>query len=232
MIGRRPAGCRGRAPRAEFARAHHRHVPQARSRAARSGAGRRGPRARSSSGRCSAACSSTSSRGGSSSGSTWCPIAVVLVLMRALGRDEPNPTASGSTGSARRSASSGLGGTVFALIEQGALRLGVAGRLRAARRRPRRARRVRPVGATRAAADAAAQPVPRAELRRRATSRRVFIYASFSLGPFVMTIFLQETGGLLGDARRARDAAADDHARPASARGSAASPRASVRASS
>lgn len=123
------------------------------------------------------------------------PIVAVLVLMRALGRDEANPSHERIDWIGAALCVVGLGGTVFALIEQGRFGWGspivfvplVVGLVALVsfvlweRRAP--------------------QPMlPLTLFRERnfaaGNLATVFVYAAFSLGPFVITIFLQETGGL------------------------------------
>lgn len=122
------------------------------------------------------------------------PIAVVLIVMRALGRDEPNPNRERIDWTGAALGVAGLGGTVFALIEGGRFGWGS------------------PVVLVPLIAGIAAlvafvwwehrTPQPMLPLslfgaRNFAAGNLAtfFIYASFALGPFVMTIFLQETGG-------------------------------------
>lgn len=123
------------------------------------------------------------------------PIVAVLVLMRALGRDEANPNHERIDWIGAALCVVGLGGTVFALIEQGRFGWGspivfvplVVGLVALVsfvlweRRAP--------------------QPMlPLTLFRERnfaaGNLATVFVYAAFSLGPFVITIFLQEAGGL------------------------------------
>jgi EmrB/QacA subfamily drug resistance transporter len=122
------------------------------------------------------------------------PIAAVLVIMRALGRDEPNPNRERIDWVGATLGIVGLGGTVFALIEQGRFGwdspvvfvpfvVGLAALvafLLWERRTPQPMLPLSLFGARNFAAGNLAT---------------FFIYASFSLGPFVMSIFLQETGG-------------------------------------
>ena len=77
----------------------------------------------------------------------------------------------------------GLGGTVFALIEQPALRMGRPPRVRAADRRTRAARRVPRVGGARARADDAAPTVRGAQLRGRERRRRFALYGGLGVRP-------------------------------------------------
>jgi MFS family permease len=122
------------------------------------------------------------------------PIAAVLVIMHVLGRDEPNPGRERIDWVGAGLGIVGLGGTVFALIEQE--RYGwaspavfapfTAGVVALAafiiweRRAP-----------------APMLPLQLFHARNFAAGNlaTVFVYAAFSLGPFVMTIFLQQTGG-------------------------------------
>ena len=122
------------------------------------------------------------------------PIAVVLVLMHALGRDEPDTERKRIDWLGAGLGIVGLGGTVFALIEQeryawaspavhvpfavGILALGAF--LLWERRAPAPMLPLRLFDA------------PNFSYGNLAT---LFIYAAFALGPFVMTIFLQQTGG-------------------------------------
>lgn len=122
------------------------------------------------------------------------PIAAALMIMHALGRDEPDPDRERIDWIGAGLGVVGLGGTVFALIEQE--RYGWAS----------------PavfvpfaVGAIALAAfvfwergtAAPMLPLQLFQARNFAAGNlaTVFIYAAFSLGPFVMTIFLQQTGG-------------------------------------
>lgn len=122
------------------------------------------------------------------------PIAVVLVLMRALGRDEPNLHREPIDWVGAALGIVGLAGSVFALIEQGRfgwespvvwvpLVIGLASLVvfvlwERHTRYPM---------------------LPLVLFRARnfawGNVATLFIYASFSLGPFAMTIFLQEFGG-------------------------------------
>jgi EmrB/QacA subfamily drug resistance transporter len=122
------------------------------------------------------------------------PIAVVLVLMRVLGRDEPNMNRERIDWIGAALGIIGLGGTVFALIEQG--RFGwespvvlvplVVGLVALVAFVVWERRAPQPM-----------LPLSLFRVRNFAAGNlaTVFIYASFTLGPFVMTIFLQETGG-------------------------------------
>jgi EmrB/QacA subfamily drug resistance transporter len=122
------------------------------------------------------------------------PIAAALVLMRRLGRDEPNPDHERIDWTGAVLGILGLGGTVFALIEQehfgwsspvvlvplgiGILSLGAF--LWWERRAPE------PM-----------LPLSLFNARNFAMGNlaTLFIYAAFSLGPFAITIFLQEAAG-------------------------------------
>lgn len=122
------------------------------------------------------------------------PIAVVLVLMRALGRDEPNPDREPIDWVGASLGVVGLGGTVFALIEQGRfgwgspvvwvpLVIGIAALVAFLFWERRTPHPMLPLNLFRA--------------RNFAWGNlaTLFIYAAFSLGPFAMTIFLQEAAG-------------------------------------
>lgn len=122
------------------------------------------------------------------------PIAVVLVIMRALGRDEPNPKRERIDWVGAALGIVGLGGTVFALIEAGRLgwespavvvplAVGLAALVAFAWWERRAVQPMLPLSLFRARNFAAGNLAT------------IFIYASFALGPFVMVIFLQETGG-------------------------------------
>jgi EmrB/QacA subfamily drug resistance transporter len=122
------------------------------------------------------------------------PIAVVLVLMRALGRDAPNPNRERIDWVGAVLGVVGLGGTVFALIEQERfgwdspvvfvpLLVGLASLVAFVLWERRVPQPMLPLTLFRARNFAAGNLAT------------VFIYASFSLGPFVMTIFLQQTAG-------------------------------------
>ena len=122
------------------------------------------------------------------------PIVAVLVLMRVLGRDEPNPNRERIDWAGAALCVVGLGGTVFALIEQGRfgwdspvvfvpLVVGLLALLAFVLWERRAPQPMLPLSLFRARNFAAGNLAT------------FFIYASFSLGPFVMTIFLQETGG-------------------------------------
>jgi EmrB/QacA subfamily drug resistance transporter len=122
------------------------------------------------------------------------PIAVVLVIMRALGRDEPNPNRERIDWIGAVLGIIGLGGTVFALIEEGRfgwgspmvfvpLGIGLVALIAFVLWERRTPQPMLPLGLFRTRNFAAGNLAT------------IFIYASFALGPFVMTIFLQETGG-------------------------------------
>ncbi|WP_448810049.1 DHA2 family efflux MFS transporter permease subunit [Agromyces bauzanensis] len=122
------------------------------------------------------------------------PIAAVLLVMRALGRDEAHPGRERIDWLGAGLGVVGLGGTVFALIESSRLGWGSIGVLLPL-----------VVGILALVAFVlwerrAPQPMLPLSLfaaRNFAAGNLAtfFIYASFALGPFVMTIFLQETGG-------------------------------------
>ncbi len=207
------AGRSGRPARAELARAHHRHVPQVRA----------GPRDRAMDG---VDHERVPDRTAVRRGAGRPPLVAGRVLdqrgadrgrpraharVRAR-RAEPEPRADRlARRGARRDRARRHGVRPH---RAGALRLGFADRVRAARRRPRRPRGVRAVGATSTAADAAAQPVRRQELRRRQPRHRLHLRV-------VLARALRDDdlpaadGGLLGDGGRARHPAAHDHARAA-----------------
>ena len=122
------------------------------------------------------------------------PIAVVLVLMHAFGRDEPNPNRERIDWLGAALGVIGLGGTVFALIEQERygwgspvvfvpLVVGLAALVAFVLWERRAPQPMLPLSLFNARNFAAGNLAT------------VFIYASFSLGPFVMTIFLQQTAG-------------------------------------
>lgn len=122
------------------------------------------------------------------------PIAVVLVLMHALGRDAPNPNRERIDWVGAVLGVVGLGGTVFALIEQERfgwdspvvyvpLLVGLASLVAFVLWERRVPQPMLPLTLFRARNFAAGNLAT------------VFVYASFSLGPFVMTIFLQQTAG-------------------------------------
>ena len=122
------------------------------------------------------------------------PIAAVLVIMRALGRDEPNPNREHIDWVGAALGIVGLGGTVFALIEEGRLGwespavvaplvVGLAALVAFVWWERRAPQPMLPLSLFRARNFAAGN------------FATIFIYASFALGPFVMVIFLQETGG-------------------------------------
>ncbi|WP_430646475.1 MFS transporter [Agromyces sp. GXS1127] len=122
------------------------------------------------------------------------PIAVALVMMHPLGRDEPNPDRARVDWVGAALGVVGLGGTVFALIEQGRLgwghplvfvpaALGVAALVAFVlweRRAP-----------------APMLPLTLFRARNFAAGNLAtwFIYAAFSLGLFALPIFLQQVGG-------------------------------------
>ncbi|MCP2371956.1 EmrB/QacA subfamily drug resistance transporter [Agromyces terreus] len=123
------------------------------------------------------------------------PIAVALVLMRRLGRDEPNPAHERIDWLGAGLGIVGLAGTVFALIEESRhgwsspvvyvpLLVGVLALILFIVQERRTPQPMLPLSLFRARNFA---------MGNLAT---VFIYAAFTLGPFAMTIFLQETGGL------------------------------------
>lgn len=122
------------------------------------------------------------------------PIVVALVMLRPLGRDEPNPDRARVDWLGAGLGVVGLGGTVFALIEQGRLgwgdplvfvpaALGVAALVAFVlweRRTP-----------------APMLPLTLFRARNFAAGNLAtwFIYAAFALGLFALPIFLQESGG-------------------------------------
>lgn len=122
------------------------------------------------------------------------PIAVVLVMMHALGRDEPNPNREPIDWVGASLGVVGLGGTVFALIEQG--RYGwsspvvwiplVVGLVALVAFLVWENRTPHPM-------------LPLSLFRARnfawGNLSTLFIYAAFSLGPFALTIFLQQGAG-------------------------------------
>ncbi|GAA1843365.1 MFS transporter [Agromyces salentinus] len=123
------------------------------------------------------------------------PIAYVLLLMRRLGRDEPNPDHDRIDWLGAGLGVVGLAGTVFALIEEGRygwtspvvlvpLIVGVLALVLFVLQERRTAQPMLPLSLF------AARNFAMGNLAT------VFIYAGFSLGPFAMTIFLQETAGL------------------------------------
>ncbi len=122
------------------------------------------------------------------------PIAVALVLLRRLGRDEPNPARERIDWLGAGLGIVGLGGTVFALIEQGRfgwsspvvlvpLVVGVVALVAFVWWERRAKQPMLPLSLFRARNFAAGNLAT------------LFIYAAFSLGPFAITIFLQEFGG-------------------------------------
>lgn len=122
------------------------------------------------------------------------PIAAALMIMHALGRDEPDPDRERIDWIGAGLGVVGLGGTVFALIEQERYGWGSPAVFVPFA-----------VGAIALAAfvfwergtAAPMLPLQLFQARNFAAGNlaTVFIYAAFSLGPFVMTIFLQQTGG-------------------------------------
>ncbi|HET6673355.1 MAG TPA: MFS transporter [Agromyces sp.] len=122
------------------------------------------------------------------------PIAAVLVIMHALGRDDADAHRERIDWVGAALGIVGLGGTVFALIEQG--RFGwdspavfvpfVVGVLALVAFVLWERRVSQPM-----------LPLSLFDARNFATGNLAtfFIYASFALGPFAMAIFLQETGG-------------------------------------
>ena len=121
-------------------------------------------------------------------------IAAALVLMHRLGRDEPNPARERIDWTGAVLGIVGLGGTVFALIEQG--RLGMTSPV---------VFLPFAVGVLALVAfvwwehrvDQPMLPLSLFGARNFAAGNlaTLFIYAAFALGPFTITIFLQETGG-------------------------------------
>lgn len=122
------------------------------------------------------------------------PIAAALLLMRRLGRDEPNPDHERIDWTGAVLGIVGLGGTVFALIEQDRFGwtspavfvpfvVGLIALVVFVWWEHRVAQPMLPLGLFRARNFAAGNLAT------------LFIYAAFSLGPFAITIFLQETGG-------------------------------------
>lgn len=122
------------------------------------------------------------------------PIAVVLLMMRALGRDDPNPNREPIDWVGAALGVVGLGGTVFALIEQGRfgwgspvvwvpLVVGLAAIVAFLLWERRTPHPMLPLNLFRA--------------RNFAWGNlaTLFIYAAFSLGPFAMTIYLQQAAG-------------------------------------
>lgn len=122
------------------------------------------------------------------------PIAVALVLMHPLGRDEPNPAKERIDWLGAGLGIVALGGTVFALIEQGRfgwtspvvlvpLVAGIVAFIVFLWWERRVAQPMLPLSLFRARNFAAGNLAT------------LFIYAAFSLGPFAITIFLQEYAG-------------------------------------
>lgn len=122
------------------------------------------------------------------------PIAFALVLMRALGRDEPNPDKERIDWLGAGLGVVGLGGTVFALIEQDRfgwdspivfvpLIVGIVALILFLWWERRAAQPMLPLKLFAARNFAAGNLAT------------LFIYAAFSLGPFAITIFLQEYAG-------------------------------------
>ncbi|MEF3403742.1 MFS transporter [Agromyces sp. CCNWLW203] len=122
------------------------------------------------------------------------PIAVALVLMHALGRDAANPAKERIDWLGAGLGVVGLGGTVFALIEQGRfgwsspvvfvpLIVGVVALVVFVWWENRAPQPMLPLSLFRARNFAAGN------------FATLFIYAAFSLGPFAITIFLQEFAG-------------------------------------
>ncbi|WP_343032894.1 MFS transporter [Agromyces allii] len=122
------------------------------------------------------------------------PIAVALVMMRPLGRDEPRTEPARIDWLGAALGVVGLAGTVFALIEQGRfgwtspvvavpLVVGLVALVLFVLQERRSRHPMLPLGLFARRNFAAGNLAT------------VFIYASFSLGPFAMTIFLQEFGG-------------------------------------
>ncbi len=122
------------------------------------------------------------------------PIVVSIVLMRALGRDAPNPARERIDWTGAALGVVGLGGTVFALIEQGrlgwssplvsvSLAVGIVALVGFLWWEHRTPQPMLPLSLFRARNFAAGNLAT------------FFIYASFALGPFAITIFLQEFAG-------------------------------------
>lgn len=122
------------------------------------------------------------------------PIAAALVMLRPLGRDEPNPDRARVDWLGAALGVFGLGGTVFALIEQG--RLGWADPLVFV---PMTVGLVSLVAFVAWERRAPAPMLPLTLFRARnfaaGNLATLFIYAAFSLGLFALPIFLQESGG-------------------------------------
>ncbi|WP_327077878.1 DHA2 family efflux MFS transporter permease subunit [Agromyces cerinus] len=122
------------------------------------------------------------------------PIAFALVFMHALGRDAPNPAKERIDWLGASLGVVGLGGTVFALIEQGRfgwsspvvyipLVVGLVALIAFVWWENRAPQPMLPLSLFRARNFAAGNLAT------------LFIYAAFSLGPFAITIFLQEYAG-------------------------------------
>ncbi|MBM7830542.1 EmrB/QacA subfamily drug resistance transporter [Agromyces cerinus] len=122
------------------------------------------------------------------------PIAFALVFMHALGRDAPNPAKERIDWLGASLGVVGLGGTVFALIEQGRfgwsspvvyipLVVGLVALIAFVWWEHRAPQPMLPLSLFRARNFAAGNLAT------------LFIYAAFSLGPFAITIFLQEFAG-------------------------------------
>lgn len=122
------------------------------------------------------------------------PIAAALVMLRPLGRDEPNPDRARVDWLGAALGVFGLAGTVFALIEQG--RLGWADPLVFV---PMTVGLVSLVAFVAWERRAPAPMLPFTLFRARnfaaGNLATLFIYAAFSLGLFALPIFLQESGG-------------------------------------
>lgn len=123
------------------------------------------------------------------------PIAVALLLMRRLGHEAPPATRARIDWPGAALGVVGLAGTVFALIEQGRfgwaspvvwvpLVVGLVALVLFVLQERRSPHPMLPLGLFARRNFAAGNLAT------------VFIYAAFSLGPFAMTIFLQEFGGL------------------------------------
>lgn len=122
------------------------------------------------------------------------PIAAALVMLRPLGRDEPNPDRARVDWPGAALGVVGLGGTVFALIEQGRLGwddpvvmvpaiVGVVALVAFV------------VWERRAPAPMLPLTLFRARNFSAGNLATWFVYAAFSLGLFALPIFLQESGG-------------------------------------
>lgn len=122
------------------------------------------------------------------------PIAAALVMLRPLGRDQPNPDRARVDWLGAALGVVGLGGTVFALIEQG--RLGWDDPLVLV---PAIVGVVSLVAFVVWERRAPAPMLPLTLFRARNFSAgnlaTWFVYAAFSLGLFALPIFLQESGG-------------------------------------